>query len=113
MIADSLAKNTQIHLRICLPTPKALDFNKKKLHWASVFHDPGQLNIDRKACQAHSTLNDNCLYLKLNQIVKFLLFKVFFVKKSIVFLPYNYLRTGIISVEKMSNEEKTFSKDTF
>ena len=40
MGADSLAKNTpnahEFICPICLPKPKALKFNEKRLHWASV-----------------------------------------------------------------------------
>ena len=42
MDADSLAKNTPnapISIcPICLPKPKNLDFNEKRLHWASIVH---------------------------------------------------------------------------
>ena len=40
MGADKLAENTPIDLEFicpnCLPKPKVLDFNEKRLHWASV-----------------------------------------------------------------------------
>ena len=38
MVADSLAEN--ISAQFVCPSPKFLDLNKKRLHWASVVRDP-------------------------------------------------------------------------